>query len=217
MEATPELMGSAQHRRSRSWKRKWTEQKHKDNPNPKPYTLNRTKPKSQIAELEAQMDRTQGLGTKEKAHASKDANMFFIDIGSMGPTSQLAICAGGVLVLYLTFGLCQVLNTQKRPHTHTTLAHTHAQDGVVYDTCLCVCVCLQEYLIKVKYADGMGWYITLSQFSYYTSFAFAQRKYSCRGQESPWARTVPVRFEVVPLHSPLYTKKKRTQVLVLRH
>jgi hypothetical protein len=135
------------------------------------------------------MDRTKGLGSQDKAHASKDANIFFIDIASMGPTSQLVICAGSVLGLYLTFGLCQVLHTPKRTHAHTS---THRGMGwYMTRVFVCMCVFVQEYLIKVKYADGMGWYITLSQFSYYTSFAFAQRKCSCRRDESPWARTVP--------------------------
>ena len=55
----------------------------------------------------------------------------------------------------------------------------------------------QEYLVKIVYEDQMGWYITFVQFSYYTSFALAQRKWGSpcgvgvipRGDKA-WERTV---------------------------
>eukprot|EP00802_Teleaulax_amphioxeia_P018536 Tamp_18730.p1 GENE.Tamp_18730~~Tamp_18730.p1 ORF type:complete len:420 (-),score=73.69 Tamp_18730:43-1188(-) len=109
--------------------------------------------KREIAELEAQMGKTTGPDPK-------GASAPWIDIASMGPTQQLAVCAGSVLGLYLVFGLCQ------------------------------------EYLIKVKYGDSMGWYMTLTQFSYYSSFAFAQRKWTSKG-EGPWARSVPMSYYVI--------------------
>lgn len=53
----------------------------------------------------------------------------------------------------------------------------------------------QEYLVKIRHDDDMGWYITLIQFSYYTSFALAQRRLACA--ETPWQRTVPWSYYVI--------------------
>ena len=70
----------------------------------------------------------------------------------------------------------------------------------------------QEFLVKVKYGDTKGWYITFIQFSYYTSFALAQRRSppdagegadSVRGAGfiadtlRPWRRTVPLSNYIV--------------------
>jgi drug/metabolite transporter (DMT)-like permease len=53
----------------------------------------------------------------------------------------------------------------------------------------------QEYLVKIQHDDDMGWYITFTQFSYYTSFALAQRRLAC--PDTAWQRTVPWSYYVI--------------------